>query len=126
MSAIPYSVAALVLTGMACTTGLATSKAARGSDALVCELRLSESNRQVTVAAHAQAHEAMRGTYALEIEQRSSGGRATIRQGGEFDLRAGEKAVLGEARLAGRARDLTAELTVTANGKTRTCGAAEL
>lgn len=126
MSAFPYSVAALVFTGMAFTTGLATSQARHKPEALTCELRLTESNRQVTIAAHAKANEATRGSYALSIDQRSSGGRATIRQGGEFDLKAGEAALLGEARFAGRAREFQAELTVTANGQTRTCNAAEL
>lgn len=102
-------------------TVLATTKANPARDPFVCELRLTEHNRQVTISAHAQAHQPSRGTYQLEVEQRSAGGRATIRQGGEFDLKAGEAAVLGEAKFSGRTREFQAELSVTANGKTRTC-----
>lgn len=126
MSAMPYTIAALVITGAACTASLATSQNAPSNDALICELRLSESNRQVTIAAEAQARHAMRGTYRLEIDQRSAGGRATIRQGGEFDLKAGERATLGEAVFSGRARDFNAELTIKANGQTQSCRSAAL
>jgi hypothetical protein len=147
MSVFPYAAAALVLTGAAFAASLATSQASPQAaspvavtlattqattqakpapDPFVCELRLTEANRQVTIAAHAHASKPSRGIYQLEIEQRSSGGRATIRQGGEFDLKAGESVVLGEARFSGRAREFQAELSVTANGKSRTCRASPL
>ncbi|MFN7002678.1 MAG: curli-like amyloid fiber formation chaperone CsgH [Roseinatronobacter sp.] len=126
MSAMPYTIAALVITGAACTASLATSQGAPSSEALVCELRLTETNRMVTIAAEAQARHAMRGTYQLDIDQRSAAGRSTIRQGGEFDLKAGERATLGEASFSGRAQDFNAELTVMANGQIRTCRSASL
>ncbi|WP_139257532.1 curli-like amyloid fiber formation chaperone CsgH [Natronohydrobacter thiooxidans] len=127
MSAMTYTIAALVITGAACTASLATSQNdASASEALVCELRLTETNRQVTIAAEAKARQAMRGTYELNIDQRSAAGRSTIRQGGEFDLKAGERSTLGQASFSGRARDFNAELTVKANGQTRTCRSAAL
>ena len=126
MSAIPYTLAALVITGAACTASLATSQADKQPQALVCAIALSESDQQVTITATARAAHAVRGTYQLEIDQRSAGGRATIRQGGEFDLKAGEKATLSEARFRGRTRDFQAELTVMANGQSKTCGSAKL
>ncbi|ATX67071.1 curli-like amyloid fiber formation chaperone CsgH [Roseinatronobacter bogoriensis] len=121
MSAIPYTIAALVLTGAACTASLATSRAEKPSEALVCALELSENQRQVTITASARAAQPLRGTYQLEIDQRSANGRSTIRQGGEFDLKSGEKATLGEARFSGRADEFEAELTIKANGQTKTC-----
>jgi len=128
MSAIPYSIAALVITGAACTASLATSQAGstKPPEALVCALELSESNRQVTITATAQAAQAVRGTYQLEIDQRSAGGRSTIRQGGEFDLKSGEKATLGEARFSGKAQEFQAEMTIKANGQSKTCRSAGL
>jgi hypothetical protein len=139
MSVLSYTAAALVVTGAAFAASLATSHATQPAtavlasatpkparDPFVCELRLTEHNRQVTISAHAQAHQPSRGTYQLEVEQRSAGGRATIRQGGEFDLKAGEAAILGEAKFSGRSREFQAELSVTANGKTRTCRQAAL
>lgn len=126
MSAMPYTIAALVITGAACTASLATSQNSTAPEALVCELRLTENNRQVTIAAEAQARHATHGTYQLDIDQSSAHGRSTIRQGGEFDLKAGERATLGEASFSGRARDFKAELTVKANGQTKTCRSAAL
>lgn len=126
MSAMPYTIAALVITGAACTASLATSQNAHANEAVVCELRLSESNRQVTIAAEAEARQAVRGTYELNIDQRSAGGRSTIRQGGDFDLKAGERTTLGQASFSGRSSDFNAELTVKANGQTKTCRSAAL
>lgn len=126
MTTSSYVIAALVITGAACTAGIATSQAQKSAEPMVCELRLSEANRVVTFSAEAEARQPMRGSYQFDIDQRSSGGRATIRQSGEFDLRAGERTVLGEVNLSGRARDFAASLTVRANGQTRTCGAASL
>lgn len=121
MSAIPYTVAALVITSVACTAGLATPQAGQKPEALTCELRLSESGSTVTLSAEARAREAISGTYDLTIDQRSGGGRSTIRQDGAFDLKPGERSVLGEARFTARARDISAELTIKANGQRKTC-----
>lgn len=126
MTAMPYTIAALVITGAACTASLATSQNTTEPEALVCELRLTETNRQVTIAAEAEARKSLHGTYELNIDQRGAAGRSTIRQGGEFDLKAGERATLGQASFSGRARDFNAELTVKANGLTRTCRSASL
>ena len=121
MSAIPYVVAALVISGAACTAGLATPQAGQKADALVCDLRLTERGTTVTLIAEAKAQQAIHGTYHLEIDQRSTGGRSTIRQGGEFDLQAGERSVLTEASFTARARDISAALTIEANGQRKTC-----
>ncbi len=131
MSVMPYTIAALVITGAACTASLATSQgaasqSATAKEALVCALHLRETSRQVTIIAEATAHHALHGTYQLDIDQRSASGRATIRQGGAFDLKPGESATLSEASFAGRARDFTAELTLKANGQTHTCRSAAL
>lgn len=126
MTAIPHAIAALVITGAACTAGVVPLKAGRTAEPLVCELRLTEGRGRVTISAEAEARTPTHGTYQLEIDQRSSAGRSTIRQGGEFDLRAGERAILGETSLSGRARDVAASLTVTTDGKTRSCRSAPL
>lgn len=126
MSAIPYAIAGLVITATACTAGLAKQQTDAKPEALVCELRLSEQGNTVTVTAQARAQQATRGTYSLTVEQRSAGGRSTIRQGGEFDLKAGAHSVLSEASFTARARDLDAELTLEANGQRKTCRALTL
>lgn len=126
MSALPYTVAALVVAATTCPAGLATLQAHPITDAMVCELHLSEQGRTVTLTAQAQAHRATRGVYSLTLNHRSAGGRSTMRQGGEFDLKAGERGVLGQASFTGRARDLDAKLTLNANGQRKTCSALTL
>jgi hypothetical protein len=126
MMASPHIVAALVVAGCATGAGLALSSPSATPEPLVCELTLTEVRRQVTVTAEAHARQPVHGTYALEIDQRSAGGTSTIRQGGDFDLSAGEEAILATTRLSGRKRDVDARLTVTANGQTRTCSAITL
>lgn len=126
MSTSSYVIAALVITGAACTAGIATSQAQKAPEPLLCELRLSEAGRMVTFSAEAEARQAIRGSYQFDIDQRSASGRSTIRQGGEFDLKVGERKVLGEVSLSGRVRDFAVSLSVTSNGQTRTCGAASL
>jgi hypothetical protein len=126
MSAIPYSIAALFITGAACTASFATSQAQKPPEVLICAISLSQSGQHVTLTASARAVQAVRGTYQLDIDQRSTQGRATIRQGGVFDLKSGETATLGETQFRGRTRDFQAELTITANGQSKTCRSAKL
>ena len=126
MSAIPATVTALIITATACAASLAPPQAKPGPDALTCELRLSQQGHIVTLTAQAQAPQATRGTYSLKVEQRSAGGRSNIRQGGEFDLIAGEPGVLAEVSFTARARDLNAELTIEAHGQSKTCSALTL
>ncbi|MGY6549418.1 MAG: curli-like amyloid fiber formation chaperone CsgH [Roseinatronobacter sp.] len=144
MSVKSYSIAALILTGAACTASLATSRGesaarptpvpvttatlplAQGSAPIACAVRVSERARQVTIAAEATARRAIHGTYRLTIDQRGGAGRATILQQGEFVLKPGERATLGEASLSGRARDFVAELEVTSGGQVQSCRSVSL
>ncbi len=121
MSATPYVVSALVIAGVASTAGIALSHHSRPAEPVICELHLTEARRQVTVIAEAEARQPAAGTYTLEIDQRSGAGRSSVRQEGEFDLKAGERTTLGEAQFTGRARDVDARLTLTSDGKTRHC-----
>ncbi|TVP73254.1 MAG: hypothetical protein EA339_03975 [Rhodobacteraceae bacterium] len=127
MSTTPYVISALVIVGAACTAGLTTPEKERTDpNALVCELHISNTTRGVTLRAEARSQRAVEGHYELAIDQRSGAGRATIRQGGPFALQAGERATLSQSDLAGRARDLDAELTLRAGGQVKTCRAAAL
>lgn len=126
MTAISHVIAVFAVTGAACTAAIVPLNADRATEPLTCELHLIESGGQVHITAEAKAQVATKGTYRLEIDRRSSAGRASIHQGGEFELRAGERAILGETSLSGRKRDLTASLSVTSDGKTHSCGSAAL
>lgn len=125
MSTFPYTIAALVISGAACTASLATSNQPQ-QDALICELHLSEAKHETTITATAKARQPVKGSYELTISQRSAGGTAQIRQEGEFDLSSGAETILGEATLSARARDISADLSVHANGQTQRCGATAL
>ncbi|CUX83123.1 MAG: hypothetical protein HLUCCA05_11790 [Roseibaca calidilacus] len=126
MSAIPYTVAALVITATACAASLAAPQAHPKPDALSCALHISSQGRTVTLTAEAQAAVAMRGTYTLTVEHRGRAGRSTLRQADAFDLKAGQRSVLATASFTGRARDLTVDLTLEANGQRKTCSALTL
>ncbi len=121
MTMFPYLVGSLVVAGAACTASLATAPISQRKEALQCELRISEEARHVVIAAHAQAAKAVSGHYEMTIRQRSRHGRSTLRQGGEFTLKAGESILLGDTRLSGQARDIDAEMSVITDGQTRPC-----
>ena len=131
MSRFPALVGAVVILGAACTASLATSSRsdhAQGdaSPDLVCELHLTESAGQVHLRAQATSPAARSGTYRLEVLHRGSGGQSQIKQGGEFDLRAGETTTLGEASFSGTARQISADLTLQSGALTRRCSKAAL
>ncbi len=127
MPATPYALAALVITGAACTASLATPSRERPApDPLICELQILNIAQGVRLRAEVQSPRAVEGEYMLAIDQRGAGGQTTIRQGGPFALQAGERATLSQSDLAGRARDLDAELTLRAGGQVQTCRAAAL
>lgn len=121
MTVLPPTLAAFVVVGVACSASLATSHSDPPGPVLACELRLSQSGQTVTVTAMAQAPRATRGTYTLHVQQAGAGGRVTIRQSGEVDLQPGARVLLGDAQFTGHARDLSAELTLEADGQQRTC-----
>lgn len=121
MSMFPYVIGSLVVIGAACSASLATSPMQQRNEGLSCELRISEDARQVVIAAHAQAKKAVNGKYEMTIQQRSSHGRSSIQQSGEFVLDAGESILLGDTRLSGKARDFDADVLIIADGQTQAC-----
>ncbi|MBN2760853.1 MAG: hypothetical protein JXQ79_10160 [Rhodobacteraceae bacterium] len=121
MSVFPYTVAALVIAGVASTASLATSQDGPEPAELSCALHLSQTGQTVTLTAEAHAPLAIQGTYTLVVHQSGSGGRVTIQQGGTFDLRPNQRIRLGEAQLSANRRALSAELTLIAGDQRRTC-----
>lgn len=121
MSMFPYVIGSLVVVGAACSASLATSPIQHRNEGLSCELRISQEARHVVIAAYAQTKKAVDGNYEMTIQQRSSHGRSSIRQSGEFALNAGESILLSDARLSGKARDIDAEISIIADGQTQAC-----
>jgi hypothetical protein len=126
MSAFPYTIAAIVVAGVTASAALAVASERTAKVALSCDLLLAQTGQYVTLQAEASAPVATRGTYRLDIAQHSLSGHSTVQQNGEFDLVAGQRTNLAEARFAGRAQDISATLTLWADGDSRTCSTLSL
>ena len=111
--------AALVLT--ACAMATADRRPADAGDtAAVCTLRAVERAGQVALTAEVGPGAARSGRYTLNISG-GNGNSATIVQGGDFALAAGEAAVLGQASLSGRVTDYEADFTLDVGGRRTVC-----
>lgn len=115
--ALALALAAVGLGG-ACTS---LSAASQGDKPLSCALVTSKSRHGTTLEARATAHAPVTGSYALDIEQRGTGGHAVIRQGGDFELRAGQTQTLGEVTLGGDPAGYDATLSLRWNGDSVAC-----
>lgn len=88
---------------------------------VTCSLSVAASAGMVTVEGIVDARRPVTGRYELELRQSSFGGRSDIRQGGDFTLASGERAILGQATLSGSPADLDGTLTLTVDGKSYVC-----
>lgn len=86
-----------------------------------CSLALDERGGSVHVHAVIESPAPMQGTYAMRLRRNASAGTIDLSQGGAFAVAAGDRVVLNEAVLNGRARDLDAGLTMTTGGRTLRC-----
>jgi len=85
-----------------------------------CELRGKRSPAGVEISAVVTSAKATSGTYKLVVSHSGTGGSADIQQGGDFTLKAGETAVVGEASIGG-ASVVSATLSVTTPYGTASC-----
>lgn len=86
-----------------------------------CSLALDERGGSVHVHAVIESATPMHGTYEMRLKRKASAGTIDLSQSGPFSIAAGDRAVLNEAVLNGRARDLDAGLTMKTGGKTLRC-----
>jgi len=104
--------------------GLAAGSSAHSNESaspVECEIAVSKGRYGTTYEGIVHADQAARGTYALKISKRGSGGSSMINQSGDFDLRAGDSETVGQATFGGAPSTVTAELSVQWKGKILTC-----
>lgn len=86
-----------------------------------CSLAIDERGGSVHVHAVIESHTPMHGTYEMRLTRKASAGTIDLSQSGPFAVAGGDRTVLNEATLNGRARDLDAGLTMKTGGRTLRC-----
>ena len=83
------------------------------SDRLTCALEVEQHAGMLAVRAVVEARRPVAGRFDLQLKKQDRDGTADLGQSGAFSLKAGERAVLNDVAISGRARDLRAGFTVT-------------
>ncbi|MCC5999808.1 MAG: hypothetical protein JJU19_02960 [Pararhodobacter sp.] len=105
----------------ACGMGTGLAGAEASADPLRCELRITERGGSTTIEGRVSAERVVQGSYRLAIAARSGGGSAMINQSGDFEVRPGAPAELGQTTLGGSAARYTADLEIRVNGQRLRC-----
>jgi hypothetical protein len=126
-SKLPLAAAAVFAVGIGCSsiaadgTGLAEA-APEEKAPVACALDISNGLFGLTFEGTVEAlTEDVEGSYEFRVEKSGRSGSATIVQGGEFRLRAGERETLGEATMNGKRSEFDAALTLDVDGKRFAC-----
>lgn len=114
---VMLTLAALGLGG-ACT---ALSAESQGDLPVTCALTADKTRHGTTLTARTTAHQAVHGHYAMDIVQKGAGGRAEIRQSGDFSLRAGQTETLGQVTLSHDPNGYEATLKLRVDGVSVMC-----
>jgi hypothetical protein len=101
--------------------GLAAAAAPDEHDAVRCALEIEEQGHETRLQAVAIAEKRLEGRYTLHLARQDPAGTVDLGQSGDFALMAGERGVLTEVVLSGRARDLTASLSVETDERKLRC-----
>ncbi|HHH89695.1 MAG TPA: hypothetical protein ENK45_03915 [Aliiroseovarius sp.] len=126
LSLIPHPIPAAAALIIALGVGVAaSSESAVTPLPLSCAVEMNDTGRMVEITARLAADAPIDGTYSLEIVKHGKGGSAHMRQGGAFDLEAGDDATLGRAMMSGNPQDFDVDFTLEWNGKTLTCPTAD-
>lgn len=118
---LPAAAICLSAVGLAAGSNAASNDTAASDLPLNCEIAVSKGRYGHTYEAVVHANETVRGTYALNLSKRGSGGSAMISQSGDFALAAGSRDTVGQATFGGTPSAVNAELTVRFNGQVMTC-----
>lgn len=126
----PIPAAAMIFISLGIAVAASTSFASTVIDVsdlpITCAVELDDKGRMVEIVARMATEEAITGTYSLEIAKSGNGGSSMIRQGGPFDLAAGETVTLGSSRMSGDLDQFNIDLTLNWNGMTLNCPSVEL
>lgn len=107
--------AALLIGLAAAGVSIGASQASVSDGPLSCAIETSRSGGGIAIESIARSERAASGSYSFSVR----GGGTNIRQGGEFDARAGETVTLGEVMLGGGSYDL--RLEVSAGDRSVSC-----
>ncbi|MCC0077489.1 MAG: hypothetical protein H6898_13070 [Rhodobacter sp.] len=79
-----------------------------------------------SIAGRVTSDRPVAGTYEMTVTSRSAGGRATIRQSGDFEAGPGQTDPITETRLSGSPAQQQVELQIHVGGQRLTCADAAL
>lgn len=123
LSILPRPIPAAAMLLVSLGVAVAASPAAEVNELpLTCAVELNDKGRMVEITARLASEEHITGTYALKISSSSS----RIRQGGPFDLEAGEEVTLGKTMMSGNPENFDIDLTLDWNGMQLSCPSVEL
>ncbi|MCP5039005.1 MAG: hypothetical protein GY945_15535 [Rhodobacteraceae bacterium] len=122
-SFLPHPIPAAAMLLVSLGVAVAASPAAEVVELpMTCAVELNDKGRMVEITARLATDEHITGTYALSISSPSS----RIRQGGPFDLEAGDDVTLGKTMMSGNPDQFDIDLTLDWDGRELTCPSIEL
>lgn len=96
------------------------------SDPLRCEIALDAVRGGTRIEGRVISATPVTGTYEMQITSRMGGGRASIRQSGDFDARPGAPALLGETEMRGAPASHEVDLQIRVGARRLSCAEAAL
>jgi hypothetical protein len=110
--------AALVLASASLGTGMAS---AGGSQAVRCEIKVTERGSSIDLEGVVIAKSEIRGSYDFSVSKSGGGGSSDIHQSGDFRAGPGNTATLGTVSLGGNGGSYVAKLKVLSDGRAIEC-----
>lgn len=125
---IPAAAMLFISLGVAVAASSSTASSATQTAPLPisCAVELDDKGRMVEITARLATDEDITGTYSLQIGKSGNGGSSMIRQGGPFDLSAGDNVTLGKTMMNGDPANFDITLTLDWNGMILRCPSVEL
>lgn len=91
------------------------------SGAVSCEIAVAKTRYGHTYTGIVHAETALAGSYKMHITKSGNGGHSVIKQAGNFSLKAGTSATLGQATFGGLPSNVDAELILNWDGEKLSC-----
>ena len=115
------SLVSLAATSNAHSGGEDMPASASTSGPVSCEISVSKTRYGHVYAGVVHSDSALTGSYKMHITKSGNGGQAVINQAGNFSLKAGASATLGQATFGGSPANVDAELILHWNGQKLSC-----
>jgi hypothetical protein len=91
------------------------------SGAVTCEIAVAKTRYGHTYTGIVHTETALAGSYKMHITKSGNGGHSVIKQAGNFSLKAGASATLGQATFGGLPSNVDAELILNWSGEKLSC-----